>query len=147
MSLRVDRVRYQSEPEKVYTAEEIANFLSDLYRVGPEKPLGYLPLNTLEVICGVGRAEMIALLESKRLQVILFTNQSETNVWSGALYAYDAEALARVLNEGRQTLEQNGWPTEPDPFVRYLYVTATDPDLYRLIMVAFSDPRLTQVDE
>ncbi|MBT4942015.1 MAG: hypothetical protein HOL80_01930 [Candidatus Magasanikbacteria bacterium] len=109
--------------------------------VGETKPLSYLPISTLREICGVEPQKMREELEEKGLAVIEFT-QEESGVGGGALYTYDRDALRRVLESGRSTLEKNKWPTEPDEFVRNLKVFAEDPDLYNLVMQVFADPRL-----
>lgn len=124
-----------------YSEDERQKLLNDLRLVGEEKPLGYLPISTLREICGVEPKKMREELETKGLVVIEFARE-EIGVGSGALYAYDRGALGRVLESGRPILEKNGWPTDPDEFVRHLKVFAEDPDLYNLVMRAFADPRL-----
>ena len=115
--------------------------LNDLRLVGEEKPLGYLPILTLRKICGIDPQKMREELESKGIVVVEF-KEDECRVPGGALYAYDRNALGRLLESGKTILEKNGWPTEPDGFVRNLKVFGEDPDLYHLIMRAFADPRL-----
>jgi hypothetical protein len=115
--------------------------LNDLRLVGEEKPLGYLPISTLKKICGTDPQTMRDELEPKGIIVVEF-KEDECRVPGGALYAYDRNALGRLLDSGKAILEKNGWPTEPDGFVRHLKVFGEDPDLYRLIMHAFADPRL-----
>ena len=124
-----------------YSEEEKQKLLNDLRLVDKEKPLGYLPISTLREICGMEPQKMREELEAKGLVVVEFT-QEEIGVGSGALYAYDRDALHRVLESGRSTLEKNRWPTEPNEFVRHLKVFAEDPKLYDLVMQAFADPRL-----
>lgn len=80
-------------------------------------------------------------LEKKGLTVLQFS-EDESDIGSGALFAYDEQALDKVLQEGAHILEKNGWPTQPAEFVRHLKVPAEDPELYKLVMQAFSDPRL-----
>lgn len=121
--------------------EEVQELLNDLRLVGVTKPLGYLPISTLRDVCGVELQEMREELEAKGLVVMELTEQ-ETNVGSGALYTYDRDALSRVLESDRLILEKNGWPTEPDEFIRHLKFFAKDPDLYKLVMQVFADTRL-----
>ena len=122
--------------------EERQQLLNHLELVGDTKPVGYLPLSTLVEICGVDPESKKAELEAKGLVVHKFNYPEETGVDSGALYAYSHEALSRILQSNRQILEQNGWPVEPDEFVRHLKVFAEDRALYRLVMQVFADPRL-----
>lgn len=109
--------------------------------MGETKPLGYLPIETLVKICGVNSEDMKVELEEKGL-VVLILSQEETRVYSGALFAYSYEALDRVLQRGKEILERNGWPTEPNKFIHHLKVFAEDPALYHLVMQTFADPRL-----
>jgi len=83
-------------------------------------------------------------LEERGLRVLLFS-LAESNVWSGALYAYDEIALSKVLTQGKSILLRTGWPLDPEKFVRNLNILAEDEELYKLIMVAFSDPRLRNI--
>jgi len=121
--------------------EKIEKILNNLRMVGEEKPLGYLPISTLREICGMEPQKMREELEAKGLAVIELTEE-ESRIGSGALYAYDREALGRILESGRSILEKNQWPTEPDEFVRHLKVFAENPDLYNLVAHTFADPHL-----
>lgn len=132
-----------SSPETPsYSKEEKQKLLNDLELVGDKKPVGYLPLSTLVEICGVDPESKKAELEAKGLVVHQFNYPEETTVVGGALYTYSHEALSRILQSNRQILEQNGWPVEPDEFVRHLKVFAEDRALYRLVMQVFADYRL-----
>ena len=137
ISIIKDIFTKNSHHEKEKRKEELLN---DLRLVGEEKPLGYLPILTLRKIC-IDPQKMREELESKGIVVVEFKDE-ECRVPGGALYAYDRNALGRLLESGKTILEKNGWPTEPDGFVRNLKVFGEDPDLYRLIMHAFADPRL-----
>ncbi len=129
---------YSTENDS-YTEAEKQKFLDNLRLVGKTKSLGYLPMSTLIKICGVDPKIIRKELEEKGLVVIELTRkESGVDIW-GVLYAYDRESLSRILQMGRSVLERNGWPTEPDEFVRHLAVDAEDPDLYNLIMKAFTD--------
>lgn len=131
-----DRLTQNSHHRK-----EKEELLNDLRLVGEEKPLGYLPIPTLREICGTDPQKMREELESKGIVVVEF-QEEECRVAGGALYAYDRNVLGRLLESGKTILEKNGWPTDPDGFVRHLKVFGGDPDLYHLIMRAFADPRL-----
>jgi hypothetical protein len=41
---------------------------------------------------------------------------------AGALYAYDEQALAALLQQRAHILKENGWPAEPEAFVRKLAI-------------------------
>lgn len=126
-----------------YSYKEQKTLLEDLRLVGQDKPVGYLPIKTLIEVCYVRPEDMQRELEAKGL-VVLRLSEKESNVSGGALYAYDRTALAKILDSNKTVLEKNKWPTDPDKFVRHLRVTAKDPDLYRIIMQVFADPRLNR---
>jgi hypothetical protein len=128
------------KPEREYSPAEIESLLfNSLGRVGKDKPLGYLPIGVLTDICKVDIDELKDELEARGLMV-LGLNEKESSVMTGALFAYDFEALSRVLKSGRQVLERSGWPTEPEAFVRHLNIVVREnPDLYALIEDAYGD--------
>lgn len=127
-----------SSREKQYSEAEKLSMLNDLRGVGESKPVGYLPKSTLVDICGVTVEEMKVELEAKGL-VAVDLDESECGINSGALYVYEPTALGRLLQSNKQTLERNGWPTEPYAFVRHLKFFVKDKDLYNLIADAFGD--------
>lgn len=132
----------QHLPEKdnaYFTEEQKGELLDDLRKVGPEKPVGYLPLNTLVNICGVSLSEMEDYAEEKGLDS-LFLCEKDSKIEKGALYIYDKVALGKLLKNNQKTLLDAGWPIEPEEFVRHLKVHAMPgTDIYELIADAFAD--------
>ena len=127
--------------EKEFTKDEIKLLLqNNLGRVGGEaKPLGYLPKRTITDICKVDIDDLKDELIARELTVLELSDK-EANVNSGALFAYDYDALSRALHSGKQVLERNGWPTEPEAFVRQLKIVAVDPELRTLIKGIYGNP-------
>ena len=130
--------------EAPFSPEERDNLLSDLLRVGPEKPLGYLPLATIER-CGPLGQTIRATLESKGLHVQVFEPDA-CFVGSGAMFVADLTALQQLLDEdeGSKTLHDSGWTPKARAFIYAVATVHVDMhrnfDLYRLIGLAFADP-------
>ena len=127
-----------SSREKQYSEAEKLRMLNDLRGVGESKLVGYLPKSTLVDICGVTVEEMKTELGARGL-VVVDLDESESSINSGAIYVYEPTALAKLLQSNKHILEKNGWPTEPDAFVRHLKVYAKDKDLFGLVADAFGD--------
>ena len=89
----------------------------DLAAVGPEKPVGYDNLRAMRH----WRAEDIAALrenlENRGLKTLLL-KEKDCAMRHGALYAYDEKALQKLLTQRADILHKNGWPSEPEEFIR-----------------------------
>ncbi|MBI2472946.1 hypothetical protein HYV70_00110 [Candidatus Uhrbacteria bacterium] len=122
-----------------YTKEMIDGLLDDLRKVGPEKPLGYLPIRTLNEF-GI-RPEMLQE-QLDRLDGVktLMLSEEESRKAGGALYAYHESSLKKFLEENRQILIEIQWPTDPEEFIRSLKNTVPEKTaLFDLIADAFCD--------
>ena len=75
--------------------------MNDLYSVGPQKPMGYLPLSTLEKFSDKNEEGLTKELNEKGVEVILIEPGPDTFVFSGAMYAYHPEALQKLLNDNK----------------------------------------------
>lgn len=125
--------------EESFPSKEIERMLNDLRLVGPNKPVGYLPLSTITGICKTDVAKLTQDLEQKGLKTIIF-NQQESNVGGGALYAYDENALHKLLDTNKNLLTNSGWPTEPELFIRNLKNHAErKTELFDLVADSFGD--------
>jgi ATP dependent DNA ligase C terminal region/ATP dependent DNA ligase domain len=117
--------------------------LQDLLRVGPHKPLGYLPIETVEKWIP-DFYEFKNSLKDKGLEVIVLSH-AESNVGSGALVAYDKSALKAVLDKNKDILQREGWPFDPDKFVLYHFQHVAyrdkDPELFNIIADCYADNR------
>ena len=117
--------------------------MDDLFKVGPKKPLGYLPLKTIRS-CGFKPGEVASDLEGRQLQT-RFCTKEECKIAGGALYVWDHDALNRLLDTHRSILERHKWGVTPDEFVQDAITKDvprdSHPELYALVGQAFSDRR------
>jgi hypothetical protein len=135
----------------VVNAPEIpphAPIMDDLYSVGPEKPVGYLPVLTIHRN-GEDPDAVAALGESRGLSSFWREPEAEElkrNPSSrGDLYVYDTLAVENLLRQNADLLEKYGWPHDPQRFVEQLAAGPVSPkrqpDLYKLIAWAFNGHR------
>ncbi len=114
--------------------------LLDLRRVGRDKPIGYLQLGSLQVR-GYTVDKVQQELEARGLKTLVLSDE-ESDIESGALYVWDHEALGVLLKNNHTILDEAGWPSEPEAFVRHLKVTAPPKSkLFDLIADAFGDTK------
>lgn len=127
--------------EEFHTSERI---WSDIERIGPKKPMGYLPIVTLDKYCGKTPLDVQRFAAERGLQCRIFS-EGDCRVGSGAVYVWHAPALDALLDENQDTLLKNGWPLDADAFAtRVAREHADEPALYRLIGVAFADWRFAE---
>jgi len=118
--------------------QKVAKTLDDLRLVGPDKPVGYLPLDTLIDECQVNPLVLAAELRQKGLQTMILNEETSGVHDRGALYAYDPLSLQALLDSNRQTLETAGWSTDPQAFILSLKdFVPQGTDLFDLIAAAF----------
>ncbi|MGX1789199.1 hypothetical protein ACWIGM_20800 [Bosea sp. NPDC055332] len=114
--------------------------LESLTQVGPSKPIGYLPLNTIRSILNLSVQELI---DDARKRGIAAIELSPRNccINSGALYFYDSTALIRLLDAEAGLLCQNNCPRTPREFVEYIARNWLEPShpLTRLVRHAFGE--------
>jgi hypothetical protein len=114
---------------------------SDLYAVGKNKPLGYLPLQTIMEDHGYPQ-KLKADLERGGRKCIMM-GYGECRVREGALYVYDEDALRGLLAkpDNKGTLDDAGWPSDPEAFVRKVAAQHTGQRcrLFDLVADAFAD--------
>jgi hypothetical protein len=82
--------------------------LPDLLCVGPDKPLGYLPLSTVR---GAGRNALELMLELGERQgraAVILPEGPRCRIGSGALYACDLTALGALLDAHADLLRARG---------------------------------------
>ncbi|MBI4175080.1 hypothetical protein HY523_00510, partial [Candidatus Berkelbacteria bacterium] len=118
----------------------------DLLKVGPHKPLGYLPAAYFEHVFG-GQSPDDFFRERQRinpnLRLKVYGPDSHSK-FVEPIYLYDMAALADFLRSPlhAKILAYYGWPTDPDQFVEFVSTTTGSAGpLYRLIGQAFADPR------
>lgn len=127
------------------------SLMDDLYRVGPDKPIGYLPVRSI-----YDRGEhpdTVATLSQERGLSIFWREPRDDDFGrsvgdTGDLYVFDTLALTELLQRHASILQKHQWPITPADFVARVAVVNVDSkrqaDLYRLIAHAFSDPEYAQ---
>ena len=116
------------------------SYMDDLLRVGRDKPLGYLPLSTIE-LSGWTLERTLAWLKTTDLKHAVFA-QDACRIGSGALYVWDERAVQRLLDLNLPIVQANGWGEEAEEFVLDVVKDyAADPDLYALVGAMFADER------
>ena len=117
-------------------------YCDDLRRVGPAKPLSFLPLDFIKHFNG---DDPIALQDEARREgkIAMLFGEKDCVIVSGALYIADPKALSQLLTDSQTMLESNGWPTDAEGFIRRVskdFVSARDETpLLDLITDAFAD--------
>lgn len=121
---------------------EADRLLLSLSRVGPNKPIGYLPLYTLRDVARVTPESVVADAIARGLAAAQF-GPGECCIKSGALYVYDPAALSEILRARADTLAAQGMPSNPDRFVAYIAATWLEPShpAYPIVAAAFDDIR------
>jgi len=120
--------------------------VEDLLTIGKDKPLGYLPLDTIK-----GRKfggyrgiikDIISWSESKGYNHKVC---GPSNVASGAIYIYDRESLTIYLDRYKKILVDANIPVTPDEYVNYIECTIVFkedyPEAYKVIGLTFADER------
>jgi hypothetical protein len=100
-------------------SEDAMLILKEHLKVGPDKPVSYLPLRTVEKVLGITASAYQAMIEEQGSRCVVF-QQGETCIDSGAIYAYSEQDLESILRDNRDILVERGWPTAPADFVRRL---------------------------
>ncbi|OGK18652.1 hypothetical protein A3G67_02220 [Candidatus Roizmanbacteria bacterium RIFCSPLOWO2_12_FULL_40_12] len=125
------------------------NTLEDLRRVGPDKPLGYLPLSFIHRESGL--KAIIREMRQKGLKTELFPTVEQVKpmngrglalpVLSANLYVYDEKALGEFLLKHKDILRHYKWPTKPDKFLKKVArkTAQSKTELFDLIADAFAD--------
>ena len=124
----------------IASEQDRQRIFGNLAAVGNAKPLGYLPLATLEKHLAMDVTEVAGSFEKRGLKIRVFL-ANECCINSGALYVYDPSALQSVLNADFDVLERNKWPVTAELFVDRLakfWVEQSDP-VHAVIQRAFGD--------
>lgn len=115
-------------------------WLTDMESVGQEKPVGNMPIGTLEDDLQKNLEEIIKHFKDKGLEAKVFINPEPPN-YKGTLCVYDKAALQKILDTNRQILLQANWPTEADEFVANLHIVQEKfgTPVYKVIAKAFGN--------
>ena len=115
--------------------------LVQIRELGPNKPMGYLPVESLKHYYEVDVAAEIERAHTNGYRTILFPATETLMGSEGALFVWHEEALQQLLARNRKFLEELGWSTNTESFVRHVareWVPENTP-LYNLIADAFGD--------
>jgi hypothetical protein len=85
--------------------------------IGPDKPVSYLPIKTIEKVIGLTIAEYRSLIEKSGNEAAVF-DADVSCIASGAVYAYGPAHLERLLRDNRSVLAEHNWPTAPAEFIK-----------------------------
>ena len=120
------------------TEVEREAYLRDLNRVGPSKPVAYLPLYTIRDFVHLSPNTIAAEATARGLSAAEFGPKA-CCIKSGALYVYDPGALARLLEAHVNVLDAHGFPFDPDQFVAHIAGTwfQQDHPVHAIIAQAF----------
>lgn len=120
---------------------------TDLLYVGTKKPMGYLPLSSIEFYGGQDAlTDLIHWVFDNKYDCRCCSEQA-CHIGSGALFIWDELMLGEVLDTFKDILLKNDVPTEPEAFVKYVikYTVLSEANLpvYIIIGLAFGDKRFT----
>jgi hypothetical protein len=118
----------------------VSEILESHLKVGPQKPVSYLPINTIENVIGIAIPVYVSMIESSGNKSIVFKSD-ECCIKSGAVYAYSERDLVDVLNINRERLSDHGWPADVDNFIRRIASEWLDEGslLMPVVRAAFGD--------
>ncbi len=127
----------EPQPEKILSDTE--RCWRDIETVGPMKPVGYLPIETIEDYIGKNLEAVIRHMKRKGLEVKIFTGKGWPG-FRGSLYVYDKVTLQKLLDDNKQVLVDANWPTTADDFVANLKkMEHAGTPIYKLIAKTFAD--------
>lgn len=84
--------------------------------VGSAKPVSYLPIETIETFLGMSVDTYSAMIKGKGNRCAVFRAE-QCCIRSGAVYAYNPEALDKILLEHSHILSEHDWPAVVDAFI------------------------------
>jgi hypothetical protein len=127
----------------IFSVDERNSILDHLYGVGAQKPLGYLPINTVERHLGENIDDLKSVIREKGLEFRVFL-PDECCINSGAVYVFDSVALQDILDGDRPTLESGGWPCIAGEFVDHVakFWLKQDHPIHQVIARAFGERRV-----
>ncbi|MBB3974105.1 hypothetical protein [Hansschlegelia beijingensis] len=126
-----------------FSDDELRLVGRSLSEVGVDKPIGYLPLYTLEAMGEHGK--LLGEDAMRQGLVAVSFGPDECCIKSGAFYVYDREALAKLLEQHAEALSAAHMTADPDKFIAEIaahWLDVTHP-LTPLIAAAFGEHPLT----
>jgi hypothetical protein len=122
------------EPNK----DEQQVLLRSLIEVGSSKPVGYLPLYTIQKLLHLTSEAVAAAAVARGLATAQF-GPATCCIKSGALYVYHREELAALLQQRADAVCAAGLPLNPDNFVAHIAAVWFEQEhpAYPIIAAAF----------
>nr|WP_294547368.1 hypothetical protein [uncultured Rhodopila sp.] len=96
--------------------EDARRILENHLRVGPEKPVSYLPINTINRVIGIEVTKYESLISKSGSKSLVF-GPEVCCIKSGAVYAYHESSLRNILESNKHILLDNDWPSDPVGFI------------------------------
>ena len=120
--------------------EERDVVLRSLTEVGRSKPVGYLPLYTIEKFAQTTPEALAAAAVARGLATAQFA-PANCCIKSGALYVYDRKALSSLLQANAEVACAAGLPLEPADFIACIAAVWFDKNhpAYPIIAAVFGD--------
>lgn len=120
---------------------------SDLLYVGTKKPMGYLPLSSIEFYGGQGALTQLIHWAFENKYDCRTWGEQFCNVGSGALFVWDEIMLGELLDKYKDILIEAEIPVEPEAFVKYIVKNTVFSEVnlpvYIIIGFAFGDKRFS----
>src|ERR1700712_922622 len=91
-----------------FSDKDAKRMLDRHIRVGPEKPISYLPINAINNVLGMEISTYTSLAKDFDAKILIFS-PDDCCIKSGAVYAYDDDALRKILEDNKKVLIENGW--------------------------------------
>jgi hypothetical protein len=114
----------------------------DLDNVGVTKAQGNMPIDTLIYIMGVEDLNALARAYRDRGLETLYSKEDQPS-----MCVWDRRMMQDLIDENRELLEREGWPTDADRFVKKVArVVAKPGPLYDFIAKTFDDVRYRSSD-
>lgn len=119
---------------------EALTYFADVWRVGKDKPMGSIPIATIEYFKNTRTLEQI-IEDSKNRGLQVLIKHKIYKEFNGAIHVYDYKALEDLLQEKTAILKEAGWPADPDTFVHRVASERVSgkTKLYNVIADAFAD--------
>ena len=104
--------------------EDAKRLVDNHLKIGPEKPVSYLPIKTVEKVIGITVQDYMSLIERSGNEGIVF-GAEDCCINSGAVYAFNCHYLSKILKDNQTILSEHGWPAIPVDFIRELLLSGS----------------------
>ncbi|OGI41591.1 MAG: hypothetical protein A2593_04915 [Candidatus Moranbacteria bacterium RIFOXYD1_FULL_44_9] len=132
--------KFEINPESPIE-KDIQAGLANIRNLGPQKPMGYLPIDTLKSYYRSSPEKEIELAKQNGYKYLIA--EYAPIGFQGALYIFDEKSLQDVLDANKEILLKYDWPTNADSFVSQVSQGwfLDNAEILALIQKAFGDYR------